>query len=554
MSEQIGISDFIVTARKWRPLKFADVVGQDHVNTTLQNAIKSDRVHHAYLFSGPRGVGKTTTARILARAINCKNPKDGEPCNECDNCLAVLENKSLDIIEIDGASNNGVDDVRKLRDNARYAPTGGRYKMYIIDEVHMLTTAAFNALLKTLEEPPKHLLFVFATTEVHKVPATILSRCQRFDFRRMELETIVKQLKFIASKEVIKIDEDSLLTIAKKADGSMRDSQSIFDQVVAFCGKSIRYSEMAEALNLIDQDFFFKLTDAMKAGDVAAMFDMSKSVIDRGYDIQECLQGLLEHLRNILTVVVSGNTVLIETSLHYLEKYKSAAKDFTKSDIIRMMHYVNNAEQALKYSAQPRIRFELVLVRLASMDKALDLAELIKDLKELKENPESFGSDIKKKAVTEPAPEDVPESGDIKIRLGSPTEVQSASAEKSWDGFIKFCTAKNSIFTLLKSITHNFVGNDLILKSEQGFLLDSIKSSLGELKELSNEYFDNKVNIRIVEESSTENKGDVSQNDKHKGDNSSDAGNSSVSPTDSDLMEIEKEIISLFGARKISED
>lgn len=384
MDDERYQSEFIVTARKWRPLKFHDIVGQQHVATTLKNAVLTGRIPNAYLFSGPRGVGKTTSARILARALNCDNPQDAEPCNVCTTCTSVLDGRSLDVIEIDGASNNSVDDIRKLRENAKYPPSAGKYKMYIIDEVHMLSTSAFNALLKTLEEPPPHLLFVFATTEPHKVPATILSRCQRFEFRRMEIDSIVNHLKYIAGKENISIDEDSLFSIAKKADGSMRDSQSFFDQVVAFCGTTIRYSEMSEALHLIDRDFFFRISRAIVEKDIETIFNISRDVIRKGYDLQECLTGLLEHFRNLLSVKVTGNPSLIESSATYLERYQTDADAFTHADLLRLMNIANTAEQSLRFALQPSVKFELALLQMASLDRAVEIAELMNEIRTLK--------------------------------------------------------------------------------------------------------------------------------------------------------------------------
>ena len=369
---------FIVTARKWRPLRFNDVVGQEHITTTLKNAIRTKRVHHAFLFTGPRGVGKTTCARILSRALNCLNPQDTEPCNECESCTGIMENRSVDVIEIDGASNNSVDDIRKLRDNAKYAPMKGTYKMYIIDEVHMLSTAAFNALLKTLEEPPAHLIFVFATTESHKVPATILSRCQRFDFRRMEIASMIDHIGKIAKAEKIKIDEGSLVAIAKKADGSMRDAQSIFDQVVSFCGTTIEESAVSEALHLIDADFYFEISDAVRDHDVKKMFEISRQVIQRGYDLQECLIGLLEHYRNFLTVITTKSTDLIDAAGTTRERYAAEAERITQPDLIRVMSLISQGEAILRQNPpQPRVRFEFTLVLLASMDTSVELGELL---------------------------------------------------------------------------------------------------------------------------------------------------------------------------------
>lgn len=388
MDEISKQEEFIVTARKWRPLLFSSVVGQEHITNTLQNALKLNRLHHAFLFCGPRGVGKTTTARILGRAVNCLNlTEDAEPCNECDNCKGVIMGRSLDIIEIDGASNTSVDDVRQLRENAKYPPATGKYKMYIIDEVHMLSKNAFNALLKILEEPPSHLIFVFATTESHKVPATIVSRCQRYDFRRMELNSIVDQLKYISGKENIKIDEKSLIQIAKKADGSMRDSQSIFDQVVSFCGNNIEFANLVDALHLIDEDFFFRITDCIANKDANKAFEISNEVINKGYEFQETLSGLIEHLRNLLTVKVTNDTKLIETSESYREKYIQASKAFKKEDLLRFIQIVNQTEASLRFASQPRIKFELALVQLASMDNMLEIKELIEEIRKVDEFP-----------------------------------------------------------------------------------------------------------------------------------------------------------------------
>jgi len=256
MAEQIK---YIVTARKWRPQTFADVVGQEHITTTMKNAILSNRIAHAYLFAGPRGVGKTTTARILAKVLNCLNPKDGEPCNECEMCRSFANSQSLDIIEIDGASNRRIEEIRTLRESVKYAPTKGNYKVYIIDEVHMLTTESFNALLKTLEEPPEHTVFIFATTDVHKVPLTIISRCQRFDFRRIEMSVIKKLLKEIADAEKIKIDDIALTLIAKKADGALRDAQSLFDQVISFSGIDVDSNLLTQMFNLINEEIYFNI-------------------------------------------------------------------------------------------------------------------------------------------------------------------------------------------------------------------------------------------------------------------------------------------------------
>lgn len=379
------MSDYIVTARKWRPMKFDDVAAQTHVTHTLKNAIRQKRLAHAYLFAGPRGVGKTTTARLLAKLVNCENPTaDIEPDNTCEMCVEITEGRSFDVLEIDGASNRGVDEIRNLREAVRYGPAKGKYKVYIIDEVHMLTKEAFNALLKTLEEPPSHVLFIFATTEVHKLPATIISRCQRFDFRRITVDEIMTNLRTIAQKESIAIDEDALLLIAKKGDGSMRDAQSIFDQIVALCGKTVTKDQILHSLNIVDQDFYFRVTDLIRAKDAKGGLELVQDIMERGYDIKEFLSGLTEHLRNILTAATTGSTALIEESDIYKAKYAEVAKQVTVADVLRLLRFVNNTEATIRWSSQPRFKLETDIVQMITMNSAVDVGDVLQQIEELK--------------------------------------------------------------------------------------------------------------------------------------------------------------------------
>jgi len=374
---------YVVTARKWRPMVFEDVIGQSHVTTTLRNAITTNRLSHAYLFSGPRGIGKTTTARILAKAINCLHPKESNPDNACEICTEITEGRSVNVFEIDGASNRGVEDVRNLRDAIRYGPASGKYKVYIIDEVHMLTKEAFNALLKTLEEPPPYILFIFATTEVHKVPLTILSRCQRFDFRRITIEEVISRLKFIAKEERITIDNDTLFVIAKKADGSMRDAQSLFDQIVSFCGDNVTAEQIAQMLNIVDQEVLFRVTELIRAKDAKGMLDLVEEIIGRGYDLREFLVGLSEHLRNML-VVLAGSANLIEASEPFKHHYQKDASLFAEADLLRLLKVTAETMTALRWSQQPRYTLEIGLLQMVKMDSSVQIEQLLAQLDELR--------------------------------------------------------------------------------------------------------------------------------------------------------------------------
>jgi DNA polymerase III subunit gamma/tau len=368
---------FLVTARKYRPTTFSEVVAQGHIINTLLNSIRNGRIAHAYLFCGPRGVGKTTTARIFAKALNCPNVKDGEPCNTCTTCVEITEGRCIDIMEIDGASNNGVEQVRSIRDAVRYMPVRERYKMYIIDEVHMLTDQAFNALLKTLEEPPAHALFVFATTEPHKVKPTVISRCQRYDFKRMTIEDIVGQLKRICIAEDITAEDEALFAIAKKGDGSMRDAESIFDQVVAFCGSNLTYASAREVLHIVDQDMYFSITDLIQSKDTKAGFALADRVIMSGYDIQDFLAGLEEHFRNLLVVRSTGEARLIEETEETRARYRAAAGIFSEGDLLRLLKLTADTMQAVRFSAQPRLKFEVALIAMIQMDSTVLISELL---------------------------------------------------------------------------------------------------------------------------------------------------------------------------------
>lgn len=372
--------NYLVTARKWRPQLFDDVIGQEHITTTLKNAIVNNRIAHAYLFAGPRGCGKTTTARILAKSLNCLNPINGEPCNKCEMCQSFSNSQTMDIIEIDGASNRRIEEIRTLRESVKYAPTRGKYKIYIIDEVHMLTTESFNALLKTLEEPPEHTLFIFATTDVHKVPLTIISRCQRFDFRRIELNAIKKLLKEIAVAEGIEIDDIALTLIAKKADGALRDAQSLFDQIISFSGNHVDNTVISKMLNLIDEEIYFSISESILNKDYSTAFNISNQVYNNGWNFIDFLNGLNEHFRNILTVVIRKNNDLIEAAEIFKEKYLFYSDKFSESDLLRILSYINKVQYELKSSANQKLKVEIALCHLIGLENSTSITKLINSL------------------------------------------------------------------------------------------------------------------------------------------------------------------------------
>ncbi len=369
---------FLVSARKYRPLKWSDVIGQEHVAQTLKNALAKGQIAHAFLFCGPRGVGKTTCARILARVLNCSHPStDWEPCNECDSCKASMENASFNIFELDAASNNSVDDIRELVDQVRYQPQAGKFKIYIVDEVHMLSSQAFNAFLKTLEEPPPYAKFILATTEKHKIIPTILSRCQIYDFRRIGEKDIVRQLQKISDKEGLLVEEEALYLIAQKSDGAMRDALSMFDRIKSFADKKISYKDVAENLNVLDHEYFFKFINAFLLEDVKAGMMLVDEVLRYGFEPEVLLEGLAGHVRNLMVVQDPHMQSLFEGSEALLQEYKHQAEACERSSLIGWLDILNEADLNLGRARNKRLHTEVVLVKLCylSRKKLLQIAD-----------------------------------------------------------------------------------------------------------------------------------------------------------------------------------
>ncbi len=370
---------YIVLARRYRPQQFSDLIGQSHVVRTLLNGIKQDRLAHAYLFSGVRGVGKTTTARLLAHAINCHNLKDGEPCGECGPCSSITDGNFIDVIEIDAASNRGIDDIRQLRDSVRYAPIEGKAKVYIIDEVHMLTTEAFNALLKTLEEPPAHAFFCLATTDPQKVPLTILSRCQRFDFRRVPVPMIRDHLINICSSEGIEIEDGALDIVARRADGSVRDGLSLMDQVIAFTSGKITRQDAVDVAGEIRLDLYFRACDMVKNRDPKEAFLLDEELAGSGTDLQDFLIGLQNHLVQILQVK-SMKINNVDLPVESKGQFQEAAGSFSDPDIVRLMQLCAAAERDIRRNFNPRLRLQLLLLKFSSFERSVTISDIIERL------------------------------------------------------------------------------------------------------------------------------------------------------------------------------
>ena len=522
---------YLVLARKWRPQLFEEVVGQRHITQTLQNAISQRRVAHAFLFTGARGVGKTSTARILAKALNCEEGLRINPCNRCANCQEVTHGTSMDVIEIDGASNRGIDEIRELRENVRYTPAKSRYKIYIIDEVHMLTKEAFNALLKTLEEPPSHVIFIFATTEPHKIPATILSRCQRYDFKRIPFKEVIGSLKRIVEEEGVQISQRGLLSIAQESEGSLRDAQSLFDQAIAYAGKNIHDEDIAEVLGLIDRKMLSDTIEAIADRDVERCMEVIEHVYHFGYDLQHFCRELLQYLRNLILIKVSQHPEgLMELPEEELILLKKQAGKFKFDQLNHLFTLLLKGEQETAQSTFPRTMLEVTLVRMATLHPILPIDEMMKKLEAMEgKGPTEGGKERKISSASgrvihsedlerdkekgEGSPKKREQTGEEKVfekgenleDLKKEEESRDALAqhwEEAWKGLVEFTRARNPIlgaFLVLGNLVH--LSDE---KIEIGFEKDSFhydrmleKENRSQLESICLEYFQKKAKVVI---------------------------------------------------------
>ncbi len=498
---------YLVLARKYRPQTFADLIGQEHVSRTLNNAIDAGRVHHAFLFTGARGVGKTSAARILAKALNCEQGPTAEPCNTCPNCTEITEGQSVDVFEIDGASNTGVDDVRNLRDNIRYLPSQSRNKIFIIDEVHMLSINAFNALLKTLEEPPEHAKFIFATTEPHKIPVTILSRCQRLDFRKIGLGKVADKLKAIAEAEKIEISDRALSLIARNGEGSMRDSLSTLDQVIAFCGESVSDEDVQGLLGMVDRRLLFDVADAVLQRDGRKVLEVLHKVDELGYSWRQFCRELIDLYRLlVLFRVVDDPSEITEVTPDEMQELKGFSELGSLEDHQRALSLMLKTEAEVAGSAFPRMSVEMALIRLASLPPGGDVSSLVRKLEELERRLATGVVPVPApgSASSPPPPpepyESTQEPPPKKVEAPLP---QEAGTDKGWSGLVDFVKAKRRprIASILEQVSPVSVRNDYLkVGLSKGSFVDGQLDSetRGDLEKLAAEYFGSPVRLETV--------------------------------------------------------
>ena len=421
--------------RKFRPDIFGDVKGQDHIVTTLRNQIKADRIGHAYLFTGTRGTGKTTIAKLFAKAVNCENPVDGSPCGCCRSCQTIAAGASVNVIEMDAASNNSVDDIREIVDEVSYSPVEGKYKVYIIDEVHMLSTSAFNALLKTLEEPPSYVIFILATTEVHKIPITILSRCQRYDFRRITIETISNRLRELMDKESVLAEERALKYIAKTADGSMRDALSLLDQCIAFhFGEELTYDKVLNVLGAVDTEVFARLLDLMEARDVSGCISLLEEVVMQGRELTQFVSDITWYLRNLLLAKTSEGNIedVIDVSSDNLARLKASAEPMETEEIMRYIRIFSELSGQIKYATQKRILIEMTLIKICRPAMETSNDAVVARIKDLEQKIEK--GIVQAAPAIVPVPEATPTVPKVEIPKAIPEDIRKIVS--NWAGIV----------------------------------------------------------------------------------------------------------------------
>jgi DNA polymerase III subunit gamma/tau len=511
---------YLVLARKWRPQTFADLIGQEHVNQTLKNAIESGRVAHAFLFTGARGVGKTSSARILAKALNCERGPTPEPCNVCPACVEITAGNAVDVFEIDGASNTSVDDIRELRETVKYLPARCRFKIFIIDEVHMLSTSAFNALLKTLEEPPPHIKFIFATTEPHKLPITILSRCQRFDFKRIALPVIAARLRHIVEQEKVTVTDAGLAMIARKGDGSMRDSLSVLDQVLAFCGEQVGDEEIVALLGVVDRRLLTEASRAVFARDCRTVLDIVRRVDSFGYNMRQFCQELLDHFRNMTIIKAVGAAAdLPDLAEAELAEIKEQAAGVELADLQRHLAILLKTEGPMAQTTFPRLALEMALLKMATLVPVVPVDELLERLRALERggsggmvaSPEpSWGKPAGTAAAPassgvaqgKPAasPRPTPEK---RSSQPSPPRERDEAAADPWEGFVAFVKGKKPLLASCLENGHPIRVSAALL--EIGYPAGSFQLSrlqdaaaMAELKGLAQAFFRGATDIRLV--------------------------------------------------------
>ena len=494
-----------VIARKWRPQVFQDVVGQEHVTQTLINAIKNERIAHAYLFGGPRGVGKTSVARIFAKAINCPEGEPGTPCNHCRSCLEITDGSSTDVQEIDGASNRGIDEIRELRENIKYLPSSGKYRVYIIDEVHMLTLPAFNALLKTLEEPPPHVKFLFATTESNKVPITILSRCQRFDFKRIPLDQLAGQLKHIAKQEGVTIGDSAVSLIARASEGSMRDAQSLLDQVISFTGKTVSGELVHKILGIIDRETLLSATKAVIEGNVAKCIEIIEELYNHGYDLKDFYRLLMHQFRMLLFCTLLPDFKPIEMTEADAAELRKQAGSAGETKLQMYLDFLIHREENMRQSSYPRLILETTLIKLCRVEDFLSLSDILKHLIRLEKNipGPSFAPQPKK------IMEDQPISASSSTGYSSPQKGEAAGkdVEKNWDDFIKFLSRKDRFLSTMinGAVFKGIKGEAICLEVGSnsfaaGYLGSSDKAE--QISRLAQEFFGRRLRVELTRNAS----------------------------------------------------